>query len=298
MKPMLASDAVFSKIQYPVLTQPKIDGVRGLVINGRLVGRSLKQHRNQHVTNLLSHRLLDGFDGEIIAGYDPTASDLCRRTSGDVSRIEGQPEITFYVFDWLIEDVRELPYFKRHERLERYLNTLVGRFPVRLVHSELADSEASLDAIDTCNLQAGYEGTILRDPSGTHKQGRSTAKEGGLLRIKRFIEEEAVVLSLEEGRHNGNEAKKNELGRTERSTAQAGMVPNGMVGTLICEDVKTGAVIEVAPGRMTHTERRFFWENPSEIVGHVIKYKHFEVGRKDKPRFPTFQSFRTRSDIA
>lgn len=117
------------------------------------------------------------------------------------------------------------------------------------------------------------------------------------LRIKRFVEEEAVVREVVQGNHNGNEAKTNELGRTERSSAQANLIPNGRVGALICEDLKTGNEITVAPGRMTHEERRCYFEEPQLLIGRTIKYKHFMVGRKDKPRFPTFQCIRADSDI-
>ena len=46
-KPMLACNVDLDKIQYPVIIQPKIDGVRALVLNGQVVGRSLKPFRNK-----------------------------------------------------------------------------------------------------------------------------------------------------------------------------------------------------------------------------------------------------------
>ncbi|HEY7824404.1 MAG TPA: hypothetical protein VIG24_16295 [Acidimicrobiia bacterium] len=297
MKPMLASDAKLDKVQFPVIAQPKIDGVRGLVIDGRLVGRSLKQHRNPYVTEKYSHAIFDGLDGELISGTDPTASDLCRRTTGDVSRMTGEPEVTFYVFD-LIDDYTDgLPYNVRMSYLQHRLDDFESHWNVQMVPSKLICTLEELEALDLEHLEQGYEGTIIRNKQGLHKQGRSTVKEGGLLRIKRFVEEEARVLSLKEGNHNGNEAKKNELGRTERSSHKENMVPNGLVGGLVCHCLKTGTEILVSPGRMTHDDRKHYWENPGQIIGTVIKYKHFEIGRKDKPRFPTFQSFRAASDM-
>lgn len=299
MKPMLASDADLSKIKFPVMIQPKVDGVRGLVINGKLVGRSLKTHANRHVTDLFSQRQFEGFDGELFFGADPAAPDLCRTTTSAVNRIEQRPFITFAVFDWLHEDVRGLPYFQRLSQLFDYMGKGIDKrqYPIMMLPTRRVFTLDELEAADTAHLDWGYEGTIVRDPNGLHKQGRSTVREGGLLRIKRFVEEEALVIGLTEGQHNGNEAKTNELGRTERSSHQENMVPNGMVGNLLCRDLKTGMEITVAPGTMTHEDRRYNWENQDKVIGQIIKYKCFPIGVKEKPRFPTFQCFRAASDM-
>ena len=42
IKPQLASNYEEGNIQLPTFAQPKIDGVRGLNLDGNLVGRSLK----------------------------------------------------------------------------------------------------------------------------------------------------------------------------------------------------------------------------------------------------------------
>jgi len=68
------------------------------------------------------------------------------------------------------------------------------------------------------------------------------------------------------------------------------------VGTLICKDIKTGNIIDVAPGKLTREQRIQFWNEKDAIIGKMIKYKTFPKGVKDKPRFPTFQTFRMGSD--
>ena len=64
MKAMLATDYEEAKLRFPVLAQPKIDGVRGVNFFGTLTGRSLKQHRNKYTTKFYSHSCLAGMDGE------------------------------------------------------------------------------------------------------------------------------------------------------------------------------------------------------------------------------------------
>src|SRR5690242_11364094 len=98
MKPMLAVSAEVKQIRFPVIASPKLDGVRGLVIDGQLRSRSLKPFPNEHVQRLFSCPELSGLDGELIAGA-PTAKDCYRVTQSATSNVLGAPEVTFYVFD-------------------------------------------------------------------------------------------------------------------------------------------------------------------------------------------------------
>jgi DNA ligase-1 len=140
-------------------------------------------------------------------------------------------------------------------------------------------------------LAAGFEGVMVRRPDGPYKQGRSTLNEQILLRIKRFRDGEAVVLDIEEGKINNNEAIVNALGYIERQTLQANMKRAGRVGTLICQDLATGDKMRISPGRMTQDMRVRYWTFPTLLLNQKIKYKCFDYGAIDAPRFATFQSF-------
>lgn len=313
MKPMLASDAVESKIVFPCIAQPKIDGVRGLNMLGALTGRSLKTHANIHATNFFSMGAFCGFDGEMAAEHECNP-ELCRLTTSALSRIEGEPWVMWHVFDYLTPDTMLLPYVDRLRALGDRVAYLKDTMPTIAAHLKpiewhVCANMEQLLALDSKWLDMGYEGTIVRKPDGLHKQGRSTVREGGLLRIKRFIDAEARVIEIIEGESNGNEATINELGQTERSTHQANMTPNGMVGAMMCELLKdvvgnngallfaAGQVIKVGAGRMPHDQRKRYFENQNELLGETIKFKSFPVGVKDKPRFPTFQTIRASSDL-
>jgi len=69
-------------------------------------------------------------------------------------------------------------------------------------------------------------------------------------------------------------------------------------------DPQTGAVIlhkgdrvKVSPGKMTAEQKKYYWEHQEELLEHVIKFKLFPKGTKDKPRFPTFDSIRNKNDL-
>jgi DNA ligase-1 len=301
MKPMLADDADESRIQFPCIAQPKVDGVRGLHTEGYLTGRSLKPFGNRYTNGFFGHAHFAGLDGELAAAHecDP---ELCRKTSSATSTHDGSPWLLWWCFDYLSEKTIGLPYHERYGILKEHVFRLmnsgldnVGH--LRVIEAHVCNNHEELLYWDTKWLDEGYEGTIIRGMNNRHKQGRSTIREGGLLRIKRFIEEDAVVISIVEGDRNDNEAQTNELGHTFRSTHQANMTPNGMVGSFTCRNLKDDKIVTVSPGKMPHPQRRFYFENQHEIVGKVIKYKHFPKGVKDKPRFPTFQCIRSPEDM-
>jgi len=314
MKPMLASDADESKIQFPVAGLPKIDGVRGLNMHGGLTGRSLKLFGNRYTTNFFSQDFFKGFDGELAAERE-THPDLCRITTSATSTIKGEPFILWWLFDYITSDTKDLGYLTRHRVLEQrvaFLQSQPDCQPwaghLRVVPTTILRSQEELNAFDERCLESGYEGTILRAIDGKHKQGRSTVREGGLLRIKRFIESEAIVEGIVEGESNQNEAQVNELGLQFRSSHQENMVPNGLVGSLLCRAIATvkdgqrvvincGDPITVSPGNMDHCFRKYYFENKHELVGKIIKFKFFPKGIKDKPRFPTFVTIRSPADM-
>lgn len=308
MKVMLASDAVEGKIKFPCLAQPKIDGVRAINMTGTLTGRSLKKHANQHVTELFSKDIYKGLDGEMAANGE-LHPDLCRLTSSALSTITGFPYVLWHLFDYVTEETRNLPYLERYERLVLFTRELGHEgSQLRVVPSYCCSSLSELLTWDNRWLELGYEGTIVRGPMGLHKEGRSTVREGGLLRIKRPIDAEAEVLEIIEGDTNTNEAQINELGLQFRTSHQEGKVPNGMVGAMICRllaDVvnngavlfKAGDVIKVSAGSMTHGDRQRYFHCPELLIGKIITFRTFPKGVKDKPRFPTFKSVRSLTDM-
>jgi DNA ligase-1 len=158
-------------------------------------------------------------------------------------------------------------------------------------------SVAELDALYEKFLEEGYEGIIIRKPEGKHKNGRCTVKEGNYLRDKPTCDAEGVCIRLEEAYENQNEAKVNELGYTERSTHQENMVPKGMIGALWLLTPE-GKEIKVGAGKLKHEERKYYWENPDEIIGQIVKYAFLGFGEFNAPRQARFISFRAEEDMS
>lgn len=113
------------------------------------------------------------------------------------------------------------------------------------------------------------------------------------MKLKRFVDAEAVIVGFEERRHNGNIATTNELGRTQRSSHAGNKIGRGDLGALIVTD--GGVQFNIGTG-FSDEERADIWNYKVAYLGSLVKYKHFPIGVKDLPRHPTFLGFRDRSD--
>lgn len=298
LKPHLACDADLDNLQYPVLALPKVDGVRMLHITGGATGRSLKPHGNLHVTKKFSDPKYAWLDGEVTYG-DIRSESLCRDTTSVMSRIQGEPEVVWNLFDYLAPHVRHLGYQERHAALVEYVAEHLADDPsISVIMYETLGSAYAVENYYQQLLDEGYEGVILRSWDGKVKSGRATVKEGAYLRMKPQSDKDAQVIRLVEALENQNEAKINELGHTERSSHKENKVGKGMVGMLVCRDLETGMEIDVGAGKMTHEERTHFWNNPGEIVGKYIKYRSMDSGVKTKPRFARYICMRAAEDIS
>ena len=290
--PMLAATCKdLSKVHFPVLASPKLDGVRCLIMNGVAMSRSFKPIPNVMIQKL-ALGMFEGLDGELIVG-DPTAPNAYRRTMSVVmSEDEPIEGLVYWVFDsWGIAPSK--PHFQR--RLEGAAHLCRG--VAKLVPHTMIETPAALERLEERYLDMGYEGVMLRDPYGPYKEGRSTENEGYLLKLKRFCDSEAQVLAVQELMTNTNEAEQSPTGHTVRSSKKAGMVGKGTMGALHVRDLKTGVEFDIGTG-FSAADRDWWWKHQACAPGAtIIKYKYFPTGGKDKPRFPVFLGIRDKRDL-
>lgn len=291
-KPQLAEDA--NKLQAPLTFDKffshKLDGIRAVTKFGSALTRSLKKIPNVHWEEQLAK--VQDLDGELIMGY-PTDEDVYRKTNSAVMSHDGEPELTYYVFDDLSR--MDLPF---EDRLDILMNRKdLPEFVIRLPQMTCSGQE-ELDALYQDALLEGFEGLMGRNKKSLYKSGRCTAKSQDSLKFKPFRDDEAVIVSVYEAMENQNEAFTDELGRTARSSHQANLVGKGMLGGFVCRDMKTGVEFSVAPGKLKHTERLTLWAVKGTLPGRILTYRHLTVGVKDKPRHGRFMRFRDPLDMS
>lgn len=261
-------------IFFPKLYSYKLDGIRVLTKFGTTLTRTLKPVPNLHIREMLEK--YPGLDGEVIVG-SPAANDVCRKSMSAVSTIEGEPQFTFYVFDKLDCD---LPFDEKYKLLVEEAKTWPPY--IELLYQTLIESKEDADSFYAFALDMGYEGAMARNPKAKYKFGRSTAKSQDLLKLKEHHDDEAVIESVYEAMHNENEATIDELGHTKRSSHQENLVPAGMIGGF--NVLYKGTRFKVAPGKISHDERKALWQIRDTLVGKKVKFRAMAYGQKDAPR--------------
>ncbi|MEK7863639.1 MAG: hypothetical protein AAB295_10305, partial [Chloroflexota bacterium] len=259
---MLAVAADRSKLRFPALVSPKLDGIRCVKLGGRALSRNLKPIPNAHVRALVEKHLFDGMDGELVLA-DPTAP--FREVSSAVMAREGVPDVRFALFDWIGGPAGAAePFEIRHERCRAFITELgpeVGGF-VDVVPHYRVHHESQLEQMHANFIANGYEGTMIRWVAGPYKFGRSTVNEGYLLKVKDFADEEATVTGWQPLRKNENELTKDELGHAKRSSAAAGLVDLPLLGALEVV-TKDGAKFTIGSG-FTMAERAALYHVAAE----------------------------------
>lgn len=291
-KPMLAGVAQeLDQMEFPVAVTPKIDGIRCLKVDGKVISRTFKPIKNDFIRETLERILPDNADGEILAGK------TFQECSSAVMKKDGAPKFTYCMFDY-VHDHHDVGYMERMAAMSGWYEEnkpSLGGY-VRLLLPTIINNHEDLLALETKYLDEGYEGAMVRSLGSPYKNGRSTAREGYLLKIKRFSDSEAEIIGFVELMHNNNEATKDAFGRTERSSHKANKAPAGVLGKFVLKDLVTGVEFGCGTG-LDASQRKKFWESQEELLGKAVKYKFFDVGVKDAPRHPVFLGFRDADDM-
>ena len=271
----------------PLYASDKEDGIRCLTCpaRGPLTGQ-IKPVPNRFIRDYLTEFAPHWCDGELVVvdrdGRDLPFNDI---QSAIMSR-DGKPNFRFRVFD-LFENIYD-PYRvrmrKAYNRVMKTKSPYITWLPHYLCHTI-----GQLEHYEADALRRGKEGIMLNSPDGWYKENRSTLNEHYLLKVKRFTDDEAEVIGVEEEMENTNEAKLNERGLSQRSKHKAGLKGKGMVGKLVCRWRRH--IIYIASG-MTESQKILWWANPRRIMGKTITFKYQAHGMKVLPRAPIFKSIR------
>lgn len=294
MQVMLAAKApALDQLSYPVLASPKVDGIRAYVLRGQVYSRKNKLIPNEGVQALFGDVKLNGLDGELVAG-PPNHSEVFQRTTSAVMARKPKDmtyRVQFLVFDsWLLDDI----FAMRLRAVERIVKHWAGgtrNAAVQPLAHRLIKDAAGLAAYEEWALSAGYEGVMVRDPAGAYKQGRSTANEGGLLKVKQFLDSEATIVDFVEQMHNDN--PRGDDGK--RTSHKAGKLPMGVLGAFKVVNAM-GVEFEVGSG-FTLKQRVEFWAKRKQLVGKLVRYRYFPTGTNERPRFPVFAGLRHPDDL-
>lgn len=286
-KPMLAGTLEdMNALAFPLLVTPKLDGIRCLILNGRALTRKFLDVPNIYLREHLK-KLPTGLDGELV-GLGKSFNEIQSLVMSE----DGEPEFEYHVFDYVKDDINKGYEARMYDLYKLDLPGFCKKVLPKALYAqyELVEYEEEM-------IRKGYEGVMIRSVDGPYKCGRSTTKEGYLLKLKQFADAEAVVVGFEERMHNANEKLKDELGHAKRSSHKANLVPMDTLGALVVKCDKFSKEFKIGTG-FDDVTRAEIWKNKDKYLGRLVTFKYQPHGTKDKPRIPSFKGFRDERDTS
>jgi ATP-dependent DNA ligase len=198
---MLAMDwKKVKNIPYPVYIQPKLDGVRCLMIVDGGIVKFLSRSGKDYTT--LDHIAED--IAKYMGGYidGPTQFILDGEIYSDELSFQGitaavkkqRPEslkLHFRAYDIVNDELQE----RRLVNTGNLVQAIASPY-VHFVTTIWANDEAQVKSYHDAAVEEGYEGAMLRLPEGKYEQG---ARSSSLLKVKEFNENEFTLSGFERG---------------------------------------------------------------------------------------------------
>lgn len=285
---------------FPLFGSYKIDGIRAIHRGGRLVSRTLKPIPSAWAQKYFATGDLEcgGFDGELVSTRVPPGNTLFSQSYSDVMTHGAMEPLQWLIFDIADPELKSAPYYERLAALQEFVGPEYSDIGVRVLEQRRLDTVEEVLAMESEALDQGHEGLIVRRMGSPYKWGRSTFKEGALIKLVRVLTSEAVVEGFEERMHNANIATVDARGYTKRSSVQENLSGLGVLGAFRVRDIVSGAKFKIGTGDGWDDAFRLeVWKNQARYLGRIQKYKFKPCGSKDLPRHPVGLGWRSPDDL-
>jgi DNA ligase 1 len=269
--PMLAFDINKTKEVPEIgdIVQPKLDGHRCIAIQDDK-GWTLWSRTRKRITSMghIEKDLKESFpvfkglvlDGEL---YNHELKADFERISSAIRTQEPTKEaemIEYHVYD-VVNDKKQMD---RVCDLDLLFNEVLPDSKVKMVYTSVISTVADANMLEQQFVAAGYEGMMLRKRNGLYEHKRSK----GLLKIKRFVDEEFLVVGA------------------ELSTLETSKGPLTSL-VIVCE-TKDGERF----GATAKGDKSRHVELAAGCEGKLATVKFFGFTAEGIPRFPVFKGFR------
>lgn len=269
-------------LKYPIIASVKEDGFRCSIVNGKPLTRSGKEIANIHVRKTLEALNLPPLDGELVLRGD----SAFHKVQSAFSSYHTKPDFQFVVFDCF--EFPSEPYEARFKRAGEYTRMFDSQGLFVLARNFVCNTPEEVWSTFHTAVSAGDEGLILRDPKGKYKFGRSTLREGIMLKLKPAEDAEAVIVGINELMHNEDAGN---------STRLENMVPGGMMGSLLCQ-MPNGIQFSIGTGDdLTVDLRTWLWNNKDKLIGKTVTYTYHKLTAYGVPREPRLKGARDLRDL-
>lgn len=263
-EPMLARkwEDIKDKVTYPILSQPKLDGIRCVLKKDGMWSRTGKKINScPHIYEDVKHLFVKDpnliLDGELYCDklnndFNKICSLVKKTKPTKEDLIESKNVIQYWVYDIpSVKDICTKRISKLHELDFR------SKSVIKVITVQLADEKSVTKQLEIY-IGLGFEGQILRVANSKYENKRSK----GLLKHKTFTDEEFEVVSVEEGK--GLKSK--------------------MIGSATLKN-KKGQKFS-SNFKLSHDELKEMFKTKDELVGKMVTVKYFNLTPDGIPRFP------------
>lgn len=287
--PMLAHPYESKRVQFPIIVQPKIDGVRMICkkVNGKVIAQSRKTKQFVFLNDIKNDvgEYLENtdyiLDGEVYS-FTLTFSELSGVSRASKNKSKNEDQMVYLVYD-LIDN--ELDVEERMTVLGIKIKKWSSRKPKQniptayvkkitdrlyLLNTYLVENEEELLDMENYVLQAKFEGLMIRHLD-LEKSKYVNKRSYNLLKMKREKDAEGKIVGFKKEENNGEE--------------------------LVLWEVEDdfGNISSMRP-LGTHEERKQMLLEAERYIGRKVTYRYFEFDPKTKvPRFA--RVVRIRDDI-
>lgn len=270
-KPMKAPQTSWklgTKLNWPQLIEPKLDGLRAtLVIEGtelkpkvKFLSSSGKEYKAlKHLTDtffvLYKGKVPCILDGEIYC-HGMTLEEInsaAKKLGPETLKLK------YHIFDNLnySSDKQSIRTEKVYEIIQELNHIFFPKLESRLIHSE--DEIIPLHDIW---VEQGYEGAMLKDPNGTYQFGQRSSY---WRKVKMFDDDEFIVIDYELGQRGVQDL------------------------SFIC---KCEAGIFKVPMNGTIDSKEKLYKKIKSLIGKKLTVKHFKFTKYGIPNLPKGKAFR------
>lgn len=189
------------KVVLPVLSQPKLDGIRVIARATGLFSRKGKPHLNlQHVEQELAavfkqHPTLvidgEGYADKLSNDFNQIVHLIKQLKPTAQDRADSAKMIKYHVYDCYFTDHPEYVFNQRQLLLWDILKDIKS---VQLVQTDVCDTQEILDNKYAEYLAAGYEGQMIRK-----NVAYANKRTDALLKRKEYLDSEYTIIDVVEG---------------------------------------------------------------------------------------------------
>ena len=277
----------------------KKDGLRLELINKGVYGRSLKPINNTNIQNKF-RAFCKTLPDNIIVEAELWSPELeCREISGVASSDDHEviKSLNAYCFD-VYDYSYDYEFGDRVKKLRKIVENFNSPEIIMLRQTPLANRR-HLEKLNQMCLDAGGEGSVVKDCTATYKKGRITIKSGKGFKLKEFVEEDYLIIGVTERMLNTNESTKDFLGHSVKRNTVADKEATGIAATFIIALEGYKGPIPVweynakddTMGKVTVTgdyeARKEIWTNRKLYISQWAVTKAMATGKHKKLRHPT-----------